>query len=296
MKQYAYFPGCSSGGSGKGLGLSVKAITKSLDIELKELANWTCCGSTPYGSTDEEESFLINARNLAIAEKTGLDLVTPCSSCYVVLSRANDYIKTHDKFRKEVNEALSEIGLEFKGTTRVRLLPEVIYHDVTTEFLAQKVQRNLNGLKVASYYGCQMLRPAGFESTEAPESLDKIIVSLGGQPVEFPMKNRCCGSSLVIPKEELAVGLIRKIIGNAVENGAECINTVCPLCQTNLDAYQSRVNSSFKTGYNIPVLYVTQLIGLALGINPSSLGLETNIISPKKVLDHVLAQGVKSGT
>lgn len=296
MKKYSYYPGCSSDSSGKGLGLSVRAIAQPLEMELKEIEGWTCCGSTPYGSTDEEESFLINARNLAIAEKNGLDLVTPCSSCYVVLSRANDYIKTHDKFRKEVNEALAEIGLEFKGTVRVRLLPEVIFHDVTPESIAKKVQRNLNGLKVASYYGCQMVRPLGFESSEAPESLDKIVAGLGGQPVNFPMKNRCCGSSLIIPEEDMAVGLVNKIIANAAENGAECIITPCPLCQNNLDAYQGRVNSKFGANYNIPVLFVTQLIGLALGINPKSLGFDTNIVSTKKVLDHVLAQGVKSGT
>ena len=296
MKQYSYYPGCSSDSSGKGLGLSAQAIAKPLEMELKEIEGWTCCGSTPYGSTDEEEAFLINARNLAIAEKTGLDLVTPCSSCYVVLSRANSYIQTHDKFKKEVNEALAEIGLEFKGTTRVRLLPEVIFHDITPEVIAQKAKFNLNGLKVASYYGCQMIRPLGFDNPESPESLDKIVAALGGQPVNFPMKNRCCGSSLIIPEEDMAVGLDNKIIANAAENEAECIITPCPLCQNNLDAYQGRVNSKFGANFNIPVLFVTQLIGLTLGIDPASLGFNTNIMSPKKVLDHVLAQGVKSGT
>jgi heterodisulfide reductase subunit B len=295
VKQYAYFPGCSSDGSGKGLGLSVRAVAKPLDMELIELENWTCCGSTPYGSTAEEESILIAARNLAIAEKTGLDLVTPCSSCYVVLNHANNYLKEHEDFRKQVNQALAEVGLEFKGQLRVRLLAEVLFHDITPEGIAQKVQRNLNGLKVASYYGCQMLRPAGFESTEAPESLDKIMESLGAQAMPFPLKNRCCGSSLIIPEENMAVGLIRKIIANAAENGAECINTVCPLCQTNLDAYQSRVNSKFGTKFDLPVLFVTQLIGLALGIDSMSLGFNTNIVSLKKVLEHVLT-GVKSGT
>jgi heterodisulfide reductase subunit B len=265
-------------------------------MELIELENWTCCGSTPYGSTAEEESILIAARNLAIAEKTGLDLVTPCSSCYVVLNHANNYLKEHEDFRKQVNQALAEVGLEFKGQLRVRLLAEVLFHDITPEGIAQKVQRNLNGLKVASYYGCQMLRPAGFESTEAPESLDKIVESLGGKAMPFPLKNRCCGSSLIIPEENMAVGLTHKIIANAAENGAECIITPCPLCQTNLDAYQSRVNSKFGTKFDLPVLFVTQLIGLALGIDSMSLGLNTNIVSPKKVLDRVLTQGVKSGT
>ena len=296
MKQYAYFPGCSADSSGKGLGLSVRAVAKPLEMELLELDDWTCCGSTPYGSTNEEESFLIGARNLAIAEKTSLDLVTPCSSCYVVLARANNYLKEHESFKKQVNQALAEVGLEFKGTIRVRLLPEVLFHDVTPEGIAKKVQRSLNGLKVASYYGCQMVRPLGFESTENPQSLDKIVESMGGAPVNFPLKNRCCGSSTIIPEENMAVGLISKIITNAAENEAECIITPCPLCQTNLDAYQSRVNSKFGTKFNLPVLFVTQLIGLALGIDSLSLGLNTNIVSPKKVLDHVLAQGVNSGT
>jgi heterodisulfide reductase subunit B len=141
-----------------------------------------------------------------------------------------------------------------------------------------------------------MLRPAGFESTENPQSLDKIVESLGGTAVPFPLKNRCCGSSLIIPEENMALGLVQKIIANAADNGAECINTPCPLCQTNLDAYQSRVNGKFGTNFNIPVLFVTQLIGLALGIDRMSLGLNTNIVSPQKVLDRVLTQGVKSGT
>ena len=296
MKKYVYFPGCSSDATGKGLGISVRAVAQPLDMELLELENWTCCGSTPYSSTAEEESILVAARNLAIAEKTGLDLVTPCSSCYVVLNHANNYLKEHEDFRKQVNQALAEVSLEFQGKLRVRLLPEVLYHDITPEGIAAKVQRNLNGLKVASYYGCQMLRPAGFESTENPQSLDKMVESMGGTSVTFPMKNRCCGSSLVIPDENLALGLTHKIIANAAENGAACIITPCPLCQTNLDAYQSRVNSKFGTNFNIPVLFVTQLIGLALGIDTLSLGLNTNIVSPKKVLDHVLTQGVKSGT
>ena len=296
MKQYAYFPGCSSDATGKGLELSVRAVAKSLDMELFELEDWTCCGSTPYPSTAEEESILIAARNLALGEKTGLDLVTPCSSCFDVLTNANTYLKEHEDFKKQVNQALAEVSLEFKGTLRIRLIPEVLFHDVTPEGIAAKVQHNLNGLKVASYYGCQMLRPAGFESTEAPESLDKIVTSMGGEAVPFPLKNRCCGSSLIIPDENLALGLTHKIIANAVENGAACIITPCPLCQTNLDAYQSRVNSKFGTNFNIPVLFVTQLIGLALGIDKLSLGLNTNIVSPQKVMDHVLAQGVKSGT
>lgn len=296
MRRYSYFPGCSSDGSGKGLGLSVKAIAVPLDMELIELEDWTCCGSTPYGGTDEEEAMLAAARNLAIAEKTGLELVTPCSSCYVVLNRANEYLKAHEPFTKEVNQALAEVGLEFKGTSRVRLLPEVIYHDVTLSVIAAKVTQNLNGLQVASYYGCQMLRPAGFENSENPKSLDDIVTALGGQPVPWQLKNRCCGGSLVIAEESAALGLMRKILENAAENGAECLITPCPLCQTNLDAYQGRVNETYHTKFNLPVLYLSQLIGLSLGLDIISLGLNTNIVATRQVIDRIRTQGVQSGT
>lgn len=289
MKQYTYFPGCSATGSAKGLGLSVEATAKPLGIELKELEDWTCCGSTPYGSINEDEAVVVAARNLALADKTGLDLVTPCSACFTTLNKSYIHLKEDEKFASQVNQALAVAGLEFNGSTRVRLLAEVIYHDITPEGLAQKVKKNLNGLKVASFYGCQMIRPYGFDNPEAPDSLDKIVESMGGTAVNFPLKNRCCGGSLIITEEALALGMMRKIFANATENGAECIITPCPLCQTNLDAYQGSVNSKFGTDFHLPVLFVTQLIGLALGIDTLSLGLNTNIVSTAKVMDKISA-------
>jgi len=298
VKNYSYFPGCSSEATAKGLGLSVQAIAKTLDMELIELENWTCCGSTPYGSLSEREAILVAARNLALAEKTGLDMVTPCSSCFVTLYGANLRLKQHPQLMGEVNEALAIINLEYHGEVRVRHLIEVVFNEVTPEVITSKVKRSLNGLKVAPYYGCQMVRPDyGFDDPEFPQSLDILVNSLGGEAVPYPLKNRCCGGSLIISEEGLALGLIRKLLENAVENGAQCIITPCPLCQTNLDAYQSRVNSKFKAHYNLPVLFTSQLIGIALGIDPISLGLNTNIVSPSKMLDYIykVKQGVESG-
>ena len=288
MRYYSYFPGCSAEATAIGLGLSVQAIAKPLDMELIELEDWTCCGSTPYGSLDRLESICVAARNLALAEKTGLDLVTPCSSCFVTLYGANLQLKQNPKVMKQVNEALAVANLGYHGNVRVRHLMEVLVNDVTPEVIASKVQRGLGGLKVAPYYGCQLVRPDyGFDDPEFPQSLDRIVESLGAEAVPFPLKNRCCGGALIISEESLALGLIHKLLDNAVENGAQCITTPCPLCQINLDAYQSKVNSKFKTNYNLPVLFVTQLIGLALDIAPISLGLNTNIVSPSEVLDYI---------
>jgi heterodisulfide reductase subunit B len=288
MKYYIYFPGCSAEATAVGLGRSAQAIAKPLDIELVELEDWTCCGSTPYGSLDELESIVVAARNLALAEKTGLDLVTPCSSCFVTLAKANLQLKEHPVLLGQVNEALAVASLEYHGNVRVRHLTEVLLNDITPEVITTRVKRPLNRLKVAPYYGCQLVRPDfGFDDPERPQSLDRLVASVGAEAIPYPLKNRCCGGSLVISETDSALELMRKLLENAVENGAQCIATPCPLCQTNLDAYQSQVNRKFKTNYKLPVLFVSQLIGLALGIEPASLGLNTNIVSPREVLDYI---------
>ena len=313
---YSYYPGCSSAeGTAVGYGQSIQAISGLLGMALVELEDWNCCGSTPYGSTDELESLCIAVRNLALAEKTRftvlnekdipfektrLDLVTPCSSCYTTLNRANSLLQQYPDLKRKVDECLAAAGLEYKGGVRVRHLFEVIYNDIGLKFIESKVVSSLNGLKVAAYYGCQLVRPEpGFDNPNNPQSLDQLIASLGGEPVPFPLKDRCCGGSLIIPELDLTLGLIQQLLESAASNGAQCIVTVCPLCQTNLDAYQGKVNSKFKTNYNLPVLFFSQLIGLAIipralpivipkyPIVPEYLGLHTNIVSPNQVLNHL---------
>jgi len=286
LKYYTYFPGCSSSeGGAKAYGWSAQAVSKILDMELIELDDWNCCGSTPYSSVDELASSCLSARNLALAEKKGLDLVTPCSSCYVTLSRTNSRLKEYPLVKAKVDEALAAGNLEYHGTVRVRHLLDVLVSDIGYEEISSKVERNLGGLKVAPYYGCQVVRPRfGFDHPEYPQSLDKLIASLGGGPVPFPLKSRCCGGSLIISEETLALDLIRKLLDSAVSNGAECLVTVCPLCQTNLDAYQSRVNKKFKTHFNIPILFFTQLMGVAFGLSDEDLGLKTSIVPVERVL------------
>jgi heterodisulfide reductase subunit B len=284
MKHYSYYPGCSAEATAIPLGLSVPPVAKALDIDLAELEDWNCCGSTPYGSTNKLEAGAMAARNLALAEKTGLDLVTPCSNCYVVLASTNTHLKELPSFREKVNEALAAGDLSYGGGVKVRHLAEVLYADITPEGIAKKVTRPLEGLKVAAYYGCQLVRPNGFDDPESPHSLDEIVTSLGAEAVPWEMKARCCGSSLIMSEPDVALELINKLLRNAQEHGAQCLVTPCPLCQINLDAYQSQVNSKFKTSYNLPVLFVSQLIGVALGIPAKELALDKNIVSPMRVL------------
>jgi heterodisulfide reductase subunit B len=286
MRYYSYFPGCSSSeGFGKAYGQSALAVAKVLDTELIEIEDWNCCGSTPYSSEDELASLCLSARNLALAEKRGFDLVTPCSSCYVNLKRTNSYLKQYPEMRAKVDECLAAGKLEYHGTVKVRHLLDVLSNDIGYEAIKAKVTKPLNGLKVAAYYGCQIVRPTpGFDHPELPESLDKLIVSLGGEAVLFPLKSRCCGGSLIIPEEELALNLMKKLFDSAASSGAECLVTVCPLCQFNLDAYQSRVNKKLKANFNLPVLFFTQLMGVAFGLSEPDLGLKTCVVPTEKVL------------
>lgn len=289
MKDYTYFPGCSaSEGGAKAYDLSAQAVARVLDTRLVELEDWNCCGSTPSRSIDELGSFCMAARNLALAEKTGLDLVTPCSACYVIFKRTGSYLKDYPHLGAKVAEALAAGGLEYHGTVRTRHLLDVFVNDIGYDAIRGQVKKGLKGLKVAPYYGCQMVRPRlGFDHPEYPRSLDRLIESLGGQAVDFPLKARCCGGSLIISDEEVALDLVKRLLDSAAKNGAACLVTVCPLCQTNLDAYQSRVNKKFKTRFNLPVLFFTQLMGVTFGLAGEDLGLGTCIVSPDRVLASV---------
>lgn len=287
MRYYTYFPGCSCSAEGgaKAYDWSIKAVSKALDFELRELDDWNCCGSTPSGSVDELGAFCLASRDLALAEKSRLDMVTPCSACYVIFNRTNSYLKQYPKIKVKVDEALAAGDLKYSGSIKVRHALDIVTSDIGYDAIKAKVTKPLEGLKIAPYYGCQVVRPDfGFDHPENPQSLEKLIVSLGGEPMHFPLKTRCCGGSLIISEESLALDLNHKLLESASNSQAECVVTVCPLCQTNLDAYQSRVNQKFKTKYKLPVLFFTQLMGIAFGLGEKELGLRNGIVSMEKIL------------
>jgi len=295
-RYYTWFPGCSCAhGGAKAYGASALAAAKALDVDLIELEDWNCCGSTPYSSIDELAAMCAAARNLALAEKKGLDMVTPCSCCITILKKADAQPKEYPELKKKIDACLAAGGLEYHGTVKVRHLLDVFANDVGYKEMAARVKVKLGDLKVAPYYGCQAVRPTpSFDDPENPQSLDRLVESLGAKPVPYPLKARCCGGSLVIPEEEVALDMVYKLLDDAAKNGADLITTICPLCQTNLDVYQSRVNKKFKTNFKLPVLFFTQLMGMAFGVDRKSLGLGTCIVSPDKVLAKATA-GAKGG-
>ena len=283
--KYTYYPGCSVLATAKHYQESIDAVAKPLGIELLELDDWNCCGATAYMSVKELMSFAISARNLALAEELHRDLVTPCSACYTVLNKTNQYFSEYPDLRKKLGQTLESAGLNYSGSVKVRHILDVVVNDVGNEKIASLVTKKLEGLKVAPYYGCQIVRPGtDFDDPDNPQCMDRMIEALGATTVEYTMKTKCCGASLMGTQEKQALRLCKNLLLDAEKNGAQCIITVCPLCQMNLDVYQGKVNRLFGTKFNLQVLYFTQLIGIALGIPAKKLGLQRLAVKMTKPL------------
>ncbi len=272
--KYTYYPGCSLSATATMYRDSIDAIAPMLGLELEELEDWNCCGATAYMSVKELMSFAISARNLALAERHHRDVVTPCSACYTVLNKTNHYFAEYPDLRGKIGKALEAGGLSYSGNLRVRHLLDVIVNDVGIDSIAPLVKRMLTGLIVAPYYGCQIVRPeSGLDDPDEPTVLNRLIEALGASCIDYRMKTACCGASLIGTQEDLALRLCRNLLLEAEAKGAHCLVTTCPMCQLNLDVYQGKINRLFKKSFDIPILYFSQLIGVALGVEGAALGL-----------------------
>jgi heterodisulfide reductase subunit B len=268
MKQYAYYPGCSLESLAKDYHLSAKEVARTLNLELKEIEDWNCCGATAYFPVDELLAYTLVARNLAIAEKTGLtDFVAPCSACFKNAYYTNKYLKKDPDLAEHINFALEEDNLHLEGRLKVRHLIEVIMEDVGLETIKKKTLHPLKDLRVAPYYGCQLLRPRkDHEDVEDPRYFEELLSAIGAEPVEYVSKTRCCGASLIITNRRAALEMVRILLKDAIDHGADVIATTCPMCNVNLEVYQEQVNREFGTQYYIPVMYFTQLMETALSV------------------------------
>ena len=280
MKEYAYFPGCSLEKIALSYHQSSMETTRTLGVELKELEDWNCCGATAYFHVDELLAYTLCARNLAMAEKEKLDVVAPCAACYKNMYFTSAHLKQDPDLAEHINYALEEDDLEFSGNIAVRHLIEVFVHDIGPDEIRSKVSHPLEGLRVVPYYGCQILRPRkDHEDVEQPQFFEELLSTIGADPVDFPLKVRCCGGSLIITSRPAALSMVRNLLQCAVDREAAVIATACPLCQVNLECYQKQVNQEFGTDFSVPVMYFTQLVGLALGIPPKRLGIGKELVS-----------------
>lgn len=283
---YLYYPGCSLESSARAYDVSTRWVFRRLDVELKELEDWNCCGATMYMSIKETISLAFSARNLALAERDNGQIVAPCSSCYTILNKTNHILQENFIMRAKVNQSLRRAGLEYKGTAKVRHPLDVLVNDVGIEKIKEKAVRSLKGIRIAPYYGCQIVRPVGFfDDPENPTTMDELFISLGATIVPYPVKLRCCGGMLMTTFPEVALELNREILAAAEAEKAEVIVTTCPLCQINLDAYQDRINKKFGTKFKIAIMFFSQLLALALGADRSEIRFKENIVPiPEKIL------------
>ncbi len=293
---YSYFPGCSLKGLGRAYEESLIPVMRHLGVEMTELPDWNCCGATAYMSVDERQASILAARNLAIAEKAGgQDLLTPCSACYLVLNKTKHYLRETPAMRAEVQQALSRAHLDYSGNTKVRHPLDVLVNDVGLDAIREKVVRPLTGLKVAPYYGCQLVRPySTFDDAWNPTSMDRLMTTLGAEVVHYPLKTKCCGASLTGTVPEAGLRLTYILLLEAVRRKADVISTVCPLCQFNLDAYHGQIERRWGK-VRVATVYFTQLMGLAFGMSPRELGLNRNFI-PMAPLPALHAQPSESST
>ncbi|OGP93925.1 MAG: heterodisulfide reductase subunit B [Deltaproteobacteria bacterium RBG_16_54_18] len=283
-KRYAYYPGCSQHGTAAEYEVSARAVADKLGITLVEVEDWSCCGSTPAHTVDHVLYGALAARNLALAEQMKLDtMVTPCPSCLIALKSAR--VMAQDK--EHLQELRELIDLPLKGTIEVKSLLQVIFEDIGLEALTAKVKQPLTGLTFAPYYGCILTRPpqlAQFDDAENPVSMDKIIAAVGANAPDFPFKTECCGAAFGLAKRQIVQTLSAKVLAAAEAIAADAIVVACPLCHQNLDLRQEQVNAFRGARSRMPVWYITQVVGLALGFSPHEMGLDKHAVASDAIL------------
>ena len=280
--EFAFFPGCVLTQAAKESKMALEAVAPRLGIKLKEIPGWSCCGASQAQDVDPVATLVANARNLALAEKMNLPVLTSCSTCLLMLRRAKAELDGGKKDR--INTFLAKGNMSYAGTSEVTSLLWVLAQNA--QMLKAKVVRPLTNFKVAAFYGCHSLRPEhalGFESAVNPTSFETVVAALGGQTVPFAKRLDCCGFHAVYPAEKSVMRMTGQIVDSAAASGATCLVTPCPLCQMQLDIYQEAAQDISKSKARMPVLHLSQLVGIALGIPAKELGLDYNVIDATKV-------------
>ncbi len=281
----AYYPGCSLHSTGIEYDISTRKVCDVIGIELAEVKDWICCGSSPAHQCDELMSMALPVKNLALTVQTGnfKEVCVPCASCYSRLKFTQDKMADMN-LRQNVEQI---IGAEYPEDIRVLHMLDVMVEKVGIDAIKEKVVKSLNGAKTACYYGCLMTRPpkiTGKQQFENPTDMELVMEALGAEPVDWNMKTFCCGASFALTETEVVLELTRRILDDAVSTGAQAVSVGCPLCHANLDGRQEQINKKFGTNFNIPIFYFTELIGLAFGIEAKELGIHRHLTEVEEFL------------
>ncbi len=296
-KKFVYYPGCSSQGSAKHLDESLRAIIPELGLEMEVMSDWNCCGASVGNiGGGRLPTTALSGRNLAKAQQQqATDVLTGCAACYLNTHGANERIKADLALRHKVNESLSVADLSYEDNLQVRHACEVIVNDAGIDAIKQRTSNPLEGLKVAGYVGCQTVRPyantpsgGNFDTCDNPQFLDQFTEACGAQAVDFDLKTSCCGGSIAVISPEKTLHLIKDILQAAADAGADLISTPCPLCLTNVEMYQTEINKQYGTDFNIPIVFYSQLMAKAFGLDgKKAAALHRNTVRSKQLDDMV---------
>jgi heterodisulfide reductase subunit B len=285
--KYALFLGCTIPARSRQYEVSARKVARKLGIELVDLDNFICCGF-PVKSSDKKSARILAAYNLALAEKNNLDLCALCSSCTSALTEASYHLSEHEDQRAEVNQSLGRVGLKYEGRVKVRHFARILYEEVGLDELKKHLTKRLEGLRVASHYGCHYIKPSeiyeNFDQVEDPHTLDEMIALTGATVVDYSNKKRCCGGPVLAVDEKTSLAVAKEKLDDILEAGADIINLVCPFCSVMYDSNQKGIETQFNVTYNLPVLYLTQILGLAMGLDRKELGLNMNVVKTKEAL------------
>ncbi|MDA8188363.1 MAG: CoB--CoM heterodisulfide reductase iron-sulfur subunit B family protein [Dehalococcoidales bacterium] len=285
--RYAYFTGCVADKSASELDYSTRKVCEKLGIKLEKMESASCCGAGDIDEVNLDLSRALNGRTLAIAERDGLDVLTICNVCTLTLRKVNQNLKENPEALEKTNQVLAEIGMKYSGGVEVTHFLWVLMREFGVDRLKGYVQRPLAGLRVAPFYGCQILRPEsrlGFEDPNNPKSLETIITALGGTPVDYAGKTKCCAFLISLAREKTASKVLGQQLWGAKTEMADCIVTPCPLCHLSLDAFQGMAEKELGRSIRLPILHLPQLIGLAIGLQPSELKLSRHVVGVDGVL------------
>jgi succinate dehydrogenase / fumarate reductase cytochrome b subunit len=292
-KPVAYYKGCLASMSAKELDTSTQALAPRVGLELIELESVTCCGAGDIHEAEPDYYLHLNARILSYAEATGCDtLMTVCNVCTLNLRQANHQLMIDEDLRKRVNDNLEQVGVpRYRGTVEVKHFLWLIAGE-SFDTLQTVAHKGLKGLKIAPFYGCQILRPSkilGFEDPDRPWSLERIIEACGGEAIDYPAKIKCCGFPIIQAREETAMGELIQPVEQAMEAGADVMVTPCPLCHLSLDAWQQKLEASTGRSFKLPILHLAQLVGVAAGLEEAELKFKRHVVDPRPALERLEA-------
>jgi len=293
MQTYSYYPGCSLHGTAKEYDRSLKLVAGKLGFELREIADWNCCGATAAHSTNELLGLALPARNLMLAATDGRPVLAPCAMCYNRMKVAQHELQ--DSSKRQVVERLlgrsekliSEKKESWSEQVSVVSLLQALAGDGIQAAIKEAVVKPLKGLKVVCYYGCLLVRPPEIiqpDNLENPQTMDRLVALLGGEVLDWPFKTECCGGSLALARTDIVLALGRRLLGMARDVGADCIVTACPMCHSNLDTRQGQIKAKFGESFDMPIFYVTELMGLAFGFTPKELLLDKHLTDAIKIV------------